>query len=144
MVAATKRNRQQRSQGEEPKENEMSLGPRQLFMIALHNYLLNPLEHLSIVILLEHLIFSDVKIPSEKIYIKSTYCFWKGFTPGGTSGKEPGCQNRTLEETWVPSLGGKEPLEKGTGNPLQYSCLENSMDRGTWRATVHGVAKSRT
>ena len=32
----------------------------------------------------------------------------------------------------------------GKGNPLQYSCLENSMDRGAWRATVHGVAKSWT
>ena len=32
---------------------------------------------------------------------------------------------------------------EGNGNPLQYSCLENSMDRGTWRATVHGVAKSQ-
>ena len=32
----------------------------------------------------------------------------------------------------------------GNGNPLQYSCLENSMDRGAWRATVHGVAKNRT
>ena len=32
----------------------------------------------------------------------------------------------------------------GPGNPLQYSCLENPMDRGTWWATVHGVAKSRT
>ena len=31
----------------------------------------------------------------------------------------------------------------GNGNPLQYSCLENSMDRGAWRATVHGAAKSR-
>ena len=31
----------------------------------------------------------------------------------------------------------------GHGNPLQYSCLENPMDRGAWRATVHGVAKSR-
>ena len=30
------------------------------------------------------------------------------------------------------------------GNPLQYSCLENPMDRGAWRATVHGVAESRT
>ena len=30
----------------------------------------------------------------------------------------------------------------GHGNPLQYSCLENLMDRGAWRATVHGVAKS--
>ena len=32
----------------------------------------------------------------------------------------------------------------GNGNPIQYSCLENSMDRGAWQATVHGVAKSRT
>ena len=38
---------------------------------------------------------------------------------------------------------GRSPGE-GNGNPLQYSCLENSMDRGTWWATVHGVAKSRT
>ena len=34
--------------------------------------------------------------------------------------------------------------ELGNGNPLQYSCLENPMDRGAWQATVHGVAKSRT
>ena len=34
-------------------------------------------------------------------------------------------------------------LGEGNGNPLQYSCLENSMDRGTWQATVHGVAKSQ-
>ena len=33
---------------------------------------------------------------------------------------------------------------EGNGNPLQYSCLENSMDRGAWQATVHGVAKSWT
>jgi len=32
----------------------------------------------------------------------------------------------------------------GNGNSLQYSCLENSMDRGAWKATVHGVAKSQT
>ena len=32
----------------------------------------------------------------------------------------------------------------GNGNPLQYSCLENPMDRGAWGATVHGVAKSQT
>ena len=38
---------------------------------------------------------------------------------------------------------GRSPGE-GNGNPLQYSCLENSMDRGTWRTTVHGVTKSRT
>ena len=33
---------------------------------------------------------------------------------------------------------------EGNGNPLQYYCLENAMDRGAWRATVHGVAKSQT
>ena len=41
---------------------------------------------------------------------------------------------------------GEEERKKGGGNdnPLQYSCLENSMDRGAWRATVHGVPKSQT
>ena len=42
----------------------------------------------------------------------------------------------------IPGLG-RSPGE-GNGNPLQYSCLKNPMDRGTWWATVHGVAKSRT
>ena len=42
----------------------------------------------------------------------------------------------------IPGLG-RSPGE-GNGNPLQYSCLENPMDRGAWQATVHGVAKSRT
>ena len=40
-------------------------------------------------------------------------------------------------ETWVQSLDREDPLEKGmAGYPLQYSCLENSMDRGTWQAAV--------
>ena len=38
---------------------------------------------------------------------------------------------------------GRSP-GKGKGNPFQYSCLENSIDRGAWLATVHGVAKSQT
>ena len=42
----------------------------------------------------------------------------------------------------IPGLGRSSG--KGNGNPFQYSCLENSMDRGAWGATVHGVAKSRT
>ena len=40
--------------------------------------------------------------------------------------------------------GSGRSLGEGNGNPLQYSCLENPMDRGAWWATVHGVAKSRT
>ena len=39
----------------------------------------------------------------------------------------------------IPGLG--KPLGKGNSSPLQHSCLENSMDRGAWRATVNGVAK---
>ena len=42
----------------------------------------------------------------------------------------------------IPGVG-RSP-GKGNGNPLQYSCLGNPMDRGAWWATVHGVAKSRT
>ena len=42
----------------------------------------------------------------------------------------------------IPELGRSPGGEND--NPLQYSCLENSTDRGTWRATVHGAAKSRT
>ena len=46
------------------------------------------------------------------------------------------------DKSSIPGLG-KSPGE-GNGNPLQYSCVENPMDRGAWRATVHRVAKSRT
>ena len=49
-----------------------------------------------------------------------------------------------MQETWVWSLGREDSPGEGNGNPLQYSCLENPMDRGTWWATVHTVAKSRT
>ena len=37
-----------------------------------------------------------------------------------------------MQETWVRYLGQEDPLEKGNGKPLQYSGLENSMDRGAW------------
>ena len=42
------------------------------------------------------------------------------------------------------SLGGEDSPGEGNGNPLQYSCLENPMERGPWLAVVHSVAKSRT
>ena len=47
------------------------------------------------------------------------------------------------QETWVRS-GSVDPPGEGTGNPLQYSCLGNPMDRGAWWVRVHGVAKSQT
>ena len=56
--------------------------------------------------------------------------------PGGSMAKNL----PAIQETWVQSLEQEDPLEKeGNGNPLQYSCLENSVDRG-----AHGVAKSWT
>ena len=49
-----------------------------------------------------------------------------------------------VRETWALSVGQQRSPGEGHGNPLQYSCLENPMDRGIWWATVHGVAKSHT
>ena len=46
-----------------------------------------------------------------------------------------------MQEMQFQSLGQEDPLKKDMGNPLQYSCLENSIDRGSWWATVHGVTK---
>ena len=63
----------------------------------------------------------------------------EGF-PGGSAGKESACNAGDLGS--IPGLG-RSPGE-GNGHPLQYSGLKNSMDRGAWHATVHGVAKSRT
>ena len=47
-----------------------------------------------------------------------------------------------MQETWVQTLGWEDPSGVGNGKPLQYSCLENPMDRGAWQATVHGVTKN--
>ena len=60
--------------------------------------------------------------------------------PGGSAGKESACNAGALSS--IPG-SGKSP-GGGNGNPLQYSCSDNSMDRGTWRATIHGVTKSQT
>ena len=60
--------------------------------------------------------------------------------PGGAEGKESTCSAGDLGST--PGLG-RSPGE-GNSNPLQYSCLENLMDTGAWRATVHGVTNSQT
>ena len=49
-----------------------------------------------------------------------------------------------VQKTWFHSLGREDPPGEGNDYPLQYSCLENSKDRGTWRATVHEVVKSLT
>ena len=60
--------------------------------------------------------------------------------PSGSDGKEFACYAGDLDS--IPGWG-RSPGE-GNGNPLQHSCLENSMDRRAWQATVHGVTKSQT
>ena len=60
--------------------------------------------------------------------------------PGGSDGKESSCNAGDLG--LIPGLGRSPGI--GHGNPLQYSCLESSMDRGPWWATVHWITKSRT
>ena len=82
--------------------------------------------------------FSDLTaVPVGKILFRGlAFCvlislrFNVGFHGGSDSKNLP-----AMQETWVQSLGQKDPLKK---------FLESSMDRGAWRATVHGVAKSRT
>ena len=59
---------------------------------------------------------------------------------GGSDGKESACNSG--DPGSIP--GSIRYTREGNGNPLQYSHLENSMDRGAWWATVHGVAKSWT
>ena len=59
--------------------------------------------------------------------------------PGGSDAKESACNAGDPRLI----LGSRRSPE-GNGNPLQYSCLKNSLDRGAWWATVHGVAKSWT
>ena len=60
--------------------------------------------------------------------------------PGGLDNKESACN--AVGPGLIPG-SGRFPGE-GNGNPLQYSCLENSVDREAWWATVHGVTKSWT
>ena len=74
-----------------------------------------------------------------KMVKSETYLKQRGF-PGGSEGKESACDAGNPGS--IPG-SGRYPGE-GNGNPLQYCCLENSMDRGTWQATDHGVTKSQT
>ena len=71
-----------------------------------------------------------------RVYLQK--CFVYLFS--GSHGEESACSAGNLGP--IPG-SGRFPGE-GNGNPLQYSCLENSMDRGAWQATVRGVRKSET
>ena len=76
-------------------------------------------------------------MPNKLIYkyVLGALCF-----PDGSDDKESACNAGDLSLT---PRSGRSPGE-GNGNTLQYSCLENPMDREAWQAIVHGVAKSWT
>ena len=78
-------------------------------------------------------------VPALDFIFKKLFHLTKGF-PGGSDSKGSTCN--AGDPGSIPGLG-RSPGE-GNGNPLQYSCLENSMDGGAWWVTVHGVAKSQT
>ena len=80
-----------------------------------------------------------IVIPPNGHSIFLKYDVLMGF-PGGSDGKESDCN--VGDPGSIPGLG-RSP-GGGHGNPLQYSWLENPMDRGAWRASVRGVAKSWT
>ena len=65
-----------------------------------------------------------------------------GFLGGAVIQNQPTNAGDLGDTGWIPGLG--RPPGERNGNRLQYSCLENPMDRGAWWATVCGVAKSRT
>ena len=64
----------------------------------------------------------------------------RGGFPGGTAVKDPPANASDVGS--IPGSGRSPRV--GNGNLLQYSCLENSLDRGDWKAIVHGVVKSQT
>ena len=63
--------------------------------------------------------------------------------PSGSKYKDSTCHTRDAGDVGLIPGSGRSPGE-GHGNPLQYSCLENPMDRASWWSTVHGVANNET
>ena len=82
------------------------------------------------------------KIKMKSTWDSTTYPVEWGFSDGA-SGKEYACQCRRLSNMGSIPGSGRSPGGEH-GNPLQCSCLENSVDRRTWRATIQGVPKNWT
>ena len=101
-------------------------------MCVLYNLFINPIFPLWVYILVFH------------IYIWNRYlylylCIYLYLFRGGSDGKKSACS--VGDPSLIPGLG--RSTRAGNGYSLQYSCLENSMDRGAWLYKVHGIAKSQ-
>ena len=88
-------------------------------------------------------VFASVQIQLI-VHIKCVQVFvYQLCSPDGVSGKESACQCRRCKRCRFNPWTGEFPWS-GRWQPLQYPCLENSIDRGAWQATVHWDTKSRT
>ena len=81
---------------------------------------------------------SQFKSSQAGIVLNCPQLFEEFGIPGGSDGKE---SSHNVEDIGLITGLGRSP-EEGNGNPLQYSCLEDSMDKGAWWATIHGVTES--
>ena len=87
-------------------------------------------------------------MPTKQVQVEAAHSLISQLWVGRPSQVPPVVKNlpaniKGPRHIWSLSGSGRSPGE-GNGNPLQYSCLENSMDTGAWWATVHGVAESQT
>ena len=104
-----------------------------LFSFLISNNYLNNIEYIIYIYM-----FSVFILNYSKLFRFSFFMYEWGF-PGGSVGKESACYAE--DPGLIPGLG-RSP-GGGNCNPLQYSCLENPMERRAWQATVHGVARVR-
>ena len=82
-------------------------------------------------------------LPHWRVFINEVYIWMNNGLPLWARRSRICLQRgRPRFDLWVRKIPWRDPLEKGNGNPLQYSCLENPMDRGTWWVIVCGVAES--
>ena len=123
------------SAGKESACNAGDLGsiPGLLFQILFHYSLLLDTELSSPVLNSRSLVFT---------YFIHVVCICRGSPGGAVVNNPPANAGDARDVGSLPESGGSSGIRNG--NPLQYSCLENSIDKGAWRATVHGVKKRWT
>ena len=109
-----------------------------LFIVAMQNYKATLENSLEVSYEINYITYYSIQhaqfwfLPSECKPVSAKRPF-----PGGSGGKESACNAGNPDS--IPRLG--RSLGEGNDNPLHYSCLENSMDRGAWWATVHRVTE---
>ena len=84
--------------------------------------------------------FTGDAFPDYTKYVSSLLLHFLMVFPGGSDGKE--CAYKAGDLSWIP--GSERSPGEGKGNPFQYSCLGNAMDRKACWATIHGVTKNQT